>query len=175
MTEGPGIHSAGAFAFPMEETLTRTTEDRFWSKIDKSGDCWTWTASSNADGYGRFCLNNKMEYAHRVAYEMEHGPVSRALDIDHTCYNKSCVKPAHLRAASRKQNTENREGAQSNSKSGVRGVTWHKASRRWMAQVKHNGQAIYVGTFDSLAEASQAARAKRLELFTHSSQDLAYA
>ena len=157
----------------MEDTMPRkqTVEERFWAKVDKTGDCWTWTACGNADGYGRFCVNYKMEYAHRVAYSLTHGPIAEHMDIDHTCYNKSCVNPSHLRAATRKQNTENREGAQSNSKSGVRGVSWHKGSSKWVAQVKHNGKAEHLGSFASIDAAERVVKARRLELFTHSDQD----
>lgn len=148
-----------------------TIEERFWAKVDKAEGCWTWTAAKNADGYGRFCIDYKMEYAHRVSYALTHGPINAGMDVDHTCYNKSCINPSHLRAATRKQNTENREGAQSNSRSGIRGVTWHRAARKWQAQVKHNGKAIYLGTYETTAEADAVVKAKRLELFTHSDMD----
>jgi len=149
----------------------QSVEERFWAKVDKAGDCWTWTACGNADGYGRFCVNYKMEYAHRVAYSLTHGPIAEHMDIDHTCYNKTCVNPSHLRAATRKQNTENREGAQSNSKSGVRGVSWSKTSKKWRATVKHNGMAIHLGVHADIRDAEQAVRAKRLQLFTHNDMD----
>jgi hypothetical protein len=146
-------------------------EDRFWSKVTKTDECWNWNAASNADGYGRFCVNYKMEYAHRVAYSLAHGPIADRMDIDHTCFNKSCVKPTHLRAATRKQNTEHRQGAQSNSGSGIRGVSWHKASRKWRASIKHSGKAMHLGTYETASEAESVVKAKRLELFTHSDQD----
>ena len=28
--------------------------ERFWSKVDKSGDCWLWTASCARSGYGQY-------------------------------------------------------------------------------------------------------------------------
>jgi hypothetical protein len=156
----------------MEERM-KTIEERFWSKVDNSGECWTWTAARNADGYGRFCIDYKMEYAHRIAYALTNGPIADGMDVDHTCFNKSCVNPSHLREATRKQNTEHRQGAQSNSKSGIRGVTWHKGAGKWQANIKHDGKAIYLGTYATTAEAEAVVKAKRLELFTHSDQDLA--
>lgn len=151
----------------------KTIEERFWAKVDKSGECWTWQAASNPDGYGRFCVDYKMEYAHRIAYSMTHGPISAGMDIDHRCFNKACVKPAHLRAITRKQNTEHRQGAQSNSRSGIRGVTWSKAAKKWQASLKHNGKQVYLGIYCTAAEAEAAVKAGRLEVFTHSDQDLA--
>ncbi len=149
----------------------KTLERRFWSKVNKAGECWTWTAAKNSDGYGRFCVDYKMEYAHRVAYTLTHGAIGASMDVDHTCYNKSCVNPSHLRPATRKQNTENREGAQSNSRSGIRGVSWSRVAKKWQAQVKHNGKAIYLGTYTTTAEADAVVKAKRRELFTHSDMD----
>jgi hypothetical protein len=149
----------------------KTIEERFWAKVNKGGGCWTWTAAKNPDGYGRFCVDYKMEYAHRVSYALTHGTVGEGMDVDHTCYNKSCVNPAHLRAATRKQNTENREGAQSNSRSGVRGVSWSKVGKKWRASVKHNGEAIHLGLHVNIADAEAAVIAKRLELFTHNDMD----
>ena len=45
---------------------------RFDAKIDKSGDCWGWTASKNRKGYGTFGLNGKTQLAHRVALTWTH-------------------------------------------------------------------------------------------------------
>jgi hypothetical protein len=30
------------------------TAARFWRKVDRSGDCWLWTAGVDRRGYGRF-------------------------------------------------------------------------------------------------------------------------
>lgn len=37
----------------------QTPEQRFWEKVDKSGDCWTWTAATNQYGYGVFRASHK--------------------------------------------------------------------------------------------------------------------
>ena len=47
-----------------------STEDRFWEKVDKSGDCWEWTAGLR-NGYGQFWLDGKNVGAHRVVMELE--------------------------------------------------------------------------------------------------------
>jgi hypothetical protein len=149
-----------------------TLDERFWPKVDKSGECWEWKAGRTAVGYGQICINNKMVLAHRVSYSMVHGPIPKGYDIDHICINRGCVNPAHLRLATRKQNMENRSGPNANNRSsGVRGVTLDGKSGLWRAQLMHDGKGMSLGTFATIAEAEAVVSAKRLELFTHSDMD----
>lgn len=104
---------------------------------------------------------------------MHTAPIPDGMDIDHMCHVRECVNPSHLRACTRKQNLENRAGADRDSKSGVRGVHWRKDIRKWNAKVRHNSRDYYVGVFQSLEEAEAAVIAKRNELFTHNDTDRA--
>lgn len=149
----------------------KTLEERFWAKVDKTGACWNWTASKCHNGYGRFGIKREVPYSHRVSYEMANGPIPAGMELDHTCHNRACVNPAHLRPATHKENLENLSGAQRNSKTGVRGVCWHKASRKYQASVVHNQKRHHIGLFDSITEAEAAVIAKRNELFTHNDLD----
>ena len=142
---------------------------RFIAKVDFSADvreCWNWTARRDRGGYGQFWFDGRRQKAHRLAYELATGEQLGELQVDHICLNRACVRPDHLRAVTNKENLENRTGAQRNSLSGVRGVSWHKKGRRWHARVKHHGKQIHVGLFKTLAEAEAAVIAKRLELFS---------
>ena len=151
--------------------MRKTEAERYWVKVEKTDECWIWTATVTSWGYGQFWLNGKHVKAHRYSFELAHGPIAEGLDIDHLCHNRACVRPEHLRAATRKQNMENRKGADSDNYSGVRGVHWHKAARKWQAHVRHNGHLHYVGTFSSKEDAELAVVAKRNELFTHNDHD----
>lgn len=153
----------------MSRWKPETLEERFWGKVDKSGDCWEWTASRRANGYGQIMIDKVNRTAHRVAYELANGPIAACVDIDHTCRNRACVRPDHLREASRKQNMENLGTARA--ASGIRGVSWDKARGKWSAKLGHNGKSINLGRFDSSEEAGKAVKAKRLELFTHNELD----
>lgn len=149
----------------------RDAEARFWVKVDKSGDCWNWTASMNNKGYGQFRLEGRSQQAHRCAFIFANGGIPEGLMIDHICHNRRCVNPAHLRAVTNKQNEENRAGANASSSTGVRGVGWHKAARKWSASVTSEGKFHHAGLFLTKHEAEAAVIAKRIELFTHNDLD----
>lgn len=77
---------------------------RFWGKVQKSEFCWRWSGATSTNGYGRYLLSGKVRQAHRVAYEMEHGPIPKGYEIDHLCRVKRCVRPKHLEAVSHREN-----------------------------------------------------------------------
>jgi hypothetical protein len=143
----------------------------FWSKVEKTDACWNWVACKRPDGYGFYKAVGKTRSAHRISYADAYGPIPSGMVVDHRCFNKSCVRPSHLRLATNKQNGENRQGPTKANKSGVRGVHWHAGKQRWIASVRHRGRLVNVGTFRDLAEADAAVTAKRLELFTHNDSD----
>lgn len=150
-------------------------EIRFWSKVEMTDGCWEWTDAPTAAGYGRFFDGTKKVLAHRYSWQIHGGESIAGKELDHSCLNTMCVRPEHLRVATRKENNENRSGAYSNSRSGVRGVTTSRNGRPYSAVMHHNGERHYLGRFDTLADAERAVTSKRLELFTHNEVDKANA
>lgn len=150
--------------------MSQSPEERFWSKVDKSGECWTWTRALNGYGYGAAWFEGRMKGAHRVSYELHYGTIPEGLQVDHKCWNRACVNPEHLQLVSNAANGENRKGAQNNSKTGVRGVDL-RPNGRYRGKVRHLGRTFHVGYFDTLEDAERAVIAKRNELFTNNLQD----
>jgi hypothetical protein len=71
--------------------------------LQESG-CWDWVGSLSPEGYGRFRVNGRPEYAHRIMFERHKGPIPAGREIDHLCRNRRCVNPDHLEAVSRREN-----------------------------------------------------------------------
>lgn len=163
-------HYKGNGLSPLRDSRVATYES-FEQFVEITPHCWNWVGTTNWAGYGRVTVNGTTAMAHRVSYEKFVGKIPSGMFIDHTCHNTGCVNPDHLRVVTCKQNNEHQSGPQSNSRSGVLGVTWHKASGKWRAQVKHNHRVIHVGLFEDIADADAAVRAKRNELFTHNDKD----
>lgn len=68
-------------------------------------------ASANGNGYFRVKQAGRRRYAHRVAYEVVHGPISAGLVIDHLCRNRWCCNPDHLEPVTNSTNILRGTGA----------------------------------------------------------------
>lgn len=155
----------------MVNAIRKSPENRFWSKVTKTDTCWLWTGAALRDSkYGVIRWDNRTQLAHRVSWSLAgNGDIPDGYEIDHICHVRLCVNPKHLRLVTRKQNVENHQGALKTNKLGIRGVS--KVNNRFRAELHHNGQRIHVGYFDTAAQAAEAVRMKRTELFTHNDWD----
>lgn len=101
-------HTKSCGCLRLAPTPRRTMEERFWSKVDKSGtsthpECWIWTAGTRG-GYGSFKTKQGPRFAHQVAYTMLVGLVPVGTELDHLCRNTICCKPGHLEAVTHHEN-----------------------------------------------------------------------
>jgi hypothetical protein len=58
--------------------------ERFWSRVDKTGDCWVWLGAKSKDGYGIYATASKhgifhSNYTHRLSYYLAYGDFDTSL------------------------------------------------------------------------------------------------
>jgi hypothetical protein len=80
----------------MPARRTVPINEHFWTKVDRSGDCWLWMAARRPSGYGTYYIDRVPMLAHRVAWELTYGPIPKGLWICHSCDTPPCVRPEHL-------------------------------------------------------------------------------
>lgn len=158
--------------------LTERDEARFWAKValpDERG-CAIWTASKDQHGYGKFTHGPRgrgrfYSRAHRVAFTIVNGPIPDGFQLDHKCHTESCVAPDHLRAATAAENCQNRLGSFSNSRTGIRGVSWHRDMNKWLAAITLAGRQHRIGYFADINDAEAAVIEYRREHMPFSLMD----
>lgn len=84
--------------------MTLAWPERFWERVDASGDCWEWTGCI-VRGYGQVAQpGGARRVAHRVSYELLVGSTPEGLELDHLCRNRRCVNPDHLEPVTKSVN-----------------------------------------------------------------------
>ena len=71
----------------------------------KPEDCWLWIGRLQPNGYGKKQFNGRTVLAHRWVWTQLFGQIPSGLVIDHTCQNRGCVNPHHLRIVTQAENT----------------------------------------------------------------------
>ena len=105
-------------------------EVRFWGKVDKTQDCWIWTAGTRR-GYGHFWSSGKDISAHRFSYELLVGKIPDGLQLDHLCRNRVCVNPDHLEPVTLQENLRRGNGNKKATKAAAQ-------KRRMQTECKRN-------------------------------------
>lgn len=87
-----------------QRTVVTALPDTFARKVRQS-TCLVWVGATNSQGYGVATINGHPELAHRVAYEVEYGPIPDGYVVDHLCRVRNCIKPEHLEPVTTEENT----------------------------------------------------------------------
>ena len=133
---------------------------------DKDTGLFIWTGgvrkgniagSLDEYGYIRIQVKGKKHRAHRLAWLFCSGafPIG---EIDHINRVKTDNRICNLRDVSSSKNSENTK-LRSDNKSGIKGVVWCKADKRWHVYLKSK----YYGSYKQISDAKD--RRKELEQF----------
>ena len=95
----------------------RLTDEELRKKIqanvvETDSGCWEWQKSLGSHGYGNIATGGQRnETVHRVSHEVFIGPIPKGLLVLHSCNNRKCCNPAHLRAGTTRDNIEDAKKA----------------------------------------------------------------
>lgn len=119
--------------------------------------------SVNNHGYIAISVDGRTYSGHRLAVPWMTGawPTQQ---VDHMNGNRSDNKWKNLREVSASMNRQNQRNAKRNSKSGLLGVSWSEASKKFQASIYVNGRLMHLGMFGSDVEAHEAYLSKKREL-----------
>lgn len=105
-------------------------------------------------GYAKRTVRNGLKFV-TVRMHREILQASNEMQVDHINGNKLDNRRCNLRLATSSQNQQNRRVGKDNT-SGFKGVSWHKKSKKWCAQITVNRKVKHIGIFDDSIEAAKA-------------------
>lgn len=105
------------------------------------------------DGYRYIRLDGVLYGEHRLVYLLQYKVLPEL--VDHRDRNPSNNNINNLRAANKRINAIN-TGLPNNNRSGVKGVSWHKAGKKWTAQINNKGVKYHLGSYNNLLDAVEA-------------------
>lgn len=150
----------------LKELFDYQDSELYWKKSGK-GRKFGVPAGYVINGYRQIGVNNKPYYTHRLIFLFHHGYLPKFLD--HIDGDKSNNNINNLREATLSQNQWNRKKNKSHNgkptSSKFKGVSLHKASGKWLAQIQIDGKNKRLGLFTSELDAANAYNRAATEAF----------
>jgi len=112
-------------------------------------------------GYVLIVVNGKQRMAHRLVWIM-HGKDPAPM-LDHIDGNQLNNRIENLRPITVSQNQCNTK-LRKDSTSGIKGVSWHRQTNKWIGQIWHEGKLYRVGGFKDKHECAVAVQKLRESL-----------
>ncbi len=73
-------------------------------EVDPTFGCHLWTGKRAQDGYPVIWRGKRPSSAHRIAYELELGPIADGMVLDHLCRRRDCINHVHLEPVTQSEN-----------------------------------------------------------------------
>lgn len=132
-----------------------------WLKLEalqnagRLGRIYCSQSKTHHTGYAKAWLDSKHIQIHRLL-------LPDSIMVDHISRETLDNRRCNIREADSSLNNRNRRKRSDNT-SGITGVCWHKASRKWQARIYFNKKQIELGIFTDLDEAIAVRKAAEVE------------
>ena len=133
------------------------------NRVPKTLEAGTQRKSS---GYLTVSVHGRLYPVHRVVMLMCYGFYGEGLEVDHINHVRNDNRLFNLRFVTHGENMRNKSVSSKNT-SGVTGVYFSKARKKYRARIRVNREFIHLGYFDTLEEAAAARAEANLKFNFH--------